>query len=154
MALEILGRDVVMVHGDQHLGALVRHGVAEWEDGPIGFMVPGNANGFPRAWWPEKPGDNRQPGDPDWTGRYLDDLGNRMTVLAVANPEKGSNLIPKGSQDPESIGHQKGSGHGLLKFNRKNGKVTFETWRLQFDATNPKEGDQFEGFPKTLKLKD
>ncbi len=152
LALDILGRDVVMVHGDQHLGALVRHGVDEWEDGPIGFMVPGTANGFPRAWWPEEAGENRKQDDPYWTGRYLDSLGNKMTVLAVANPEKGSNLIPKGAQDPESIGHQKGSGHGLIHFDRKTGNVTFETWRLQFDAANPKPGDQFEGFPKTLKF--
>jgi alkaline phosphatase D len=56
-ALKILGdTKVVMVHGDQHLGALVHHGVDDWEDSAIGFMVPGTANGFPRAWWPEEPG--------------------------------------------------------------------------------------------------
>jgi hypothetical protein len=96
---------------------------------------------------------NHQAGEPEWTGRYLDDLGNRMTVLAVGNPEKGSNLIPKGVQDPESIGHQKGSGHGILKFNRNSGEVTFEMWRLQFDANDPKPEDQFEGFPKLIRLK-
>ena len=151
-ALNILGSGVVMVHGDQHLGALVHQGVDDWEDGPISFMVPGTANGFPRAWWPEKRGGNHQAGEPDWTGRYLDHMGNRMTILAVANPEKGSNEIPRGAQDPESIGHQKGSGHGLITFNRKSGEVSFEMWRLQFDATDPKAEDQFPGFPKKMRL--
>jgi hypothetical protein len=153
-ALRILrSANTVMVCGDQHSGILAHLGVDEWEDGPVAFMVPGIANGFPRAWWPEKPGEQHQPGEPEWTGRYFDAMGNRMTVLAAANPEKGSNEIPKGSIDPETLGHLKGSGHGILKFNRKTGEVTFEAWRLQFDAKNPMPGDQFEGFPKTLKLK-
>jgi len=153
-ALKILSpADVVMVCGDQHSGILLHHGVDHWEDGPIAFMVPGIANGFPRAWWPDKPGENHKAGDPGWTGRYFDAMGNRMTVLAAANPEKGSNEIAKGSINPEKLGHLKGSGHGILKFHRKTGEATFETWRLQFDAANPKPVDQFEGFPKILKLK-
>jgi len=151
-ALRILGPDVVMVHGDQHLGALVAQGIDDWEDGPIGFMVPGTANGFPRAWWPDVPGANRAVGEPEWTGRYLDSLGNRMTVLAAGNPEKGSNEIAKGTIDPRELGHLKGSGHGVLKFHRSRREVTFELWRLKFDAGAPRSADQFEGFPKTLRL--
>ncbi|MAM92351.1 MAG: hypothetical protein CMI15_12895 [Opitutaceae bacterium] len=152
-ALSILGQSkVVMVHGDQHLGALVHHGIDDWEDGPIGFMVPGTANGFPRAWWPEESGENRQPGEPNWTGRYLDDLGNRITVLAAGNPELGSNEIPKSEIHPEKLGHLKGSGHGIIDFNRSTRESTFELWRLDFDAANPKPEDQFIGFPKTVKL--
>lgn len=152
-ALRILqGKPVIMVHGDQHIGALVHHGVDDWEDGAIAFMVPGSANGFPRAWWPEKPGLNRKPGEPSWTGRYFDGLDNRMTVLAVANPEEGSNLIKKGTLDPETIAHKKGSGHGIMRYNRVTSEVTFEMWRLQFDAEDPQPEDQFVGFPKTIKL--
>lgn len=152
-ALGILGQSkVVMVHGDQHLGALVHHGVDDWEDGPIGFMVPGVANGFPRAWWPEEVGENRNPNEPNWTGRYLDDLGNRITVLAAGNPEVGSNEIPKNEIHPEKLGHLKGSGHGIIDFNRSTKEATFELWRLDFDARNPKPDDQFIGFPKTVKL--
>lgn len=152
-ALSILqGHDVVMVHGDQHLGALVHQGVDSWEDSAVAFMVPGSANGFPRAWWPQHPGENHIVGDPPWTGRYIDSLGNRMTVLAAANPDKASNLLSRNEVDPESIAHRKGSGHGVLRFDPRSGEVTFEMWRLQFDAANPQPSDQFAGFPKTLEI--
>ena len=152
-ALDILGSSkVVMVHGDQHLGALVHHGIEDWEDGPIGFMVPGVANGFPRAWWPSSAGENRRPSEPDWTGRYLDDLGNRITVLAAGNPEVGSNEIPQNEIHPEKLGHLKGSGHGIIEFNRTTQEATFQMWRLDFDSANPKPEDQFTGFPKTVKM--
>ncbi len=152
-ALRILSsEDVIMVHGDQHLGALVHQGVDAWEDGPIAFMVPGAPNGFPRAWWPEEKGLDQKPGEPSWTGRYMDSLGNRMTVLAAANPEKGSNLLSKAEVDPETIAHRKGSGHGVIRFDRDTREVTFEMWRFQFDAIQPKPEDQFTGFPKTIHL--
>ena len=60
--------NVIMLHGDQHIGSLLRHGIEEWEDGPIAFMAPGTSNGFPRAWWPDQPGQNRDPSAPAWTG--------------------------------------------------------------------------------------
>jgi hypothetical protein len=28
----------------------------------------------------------------------------------------------------------------------------FEMWRYQFDAKNPKPGDQFDGFPQTIRF--
>lgn len=152
-ALSILkDHNVIMVHGDQHLGALVHQGVDDWEDSAIAFLVPGSANGFPRAWWPDMQGENHQPGEPDWTGRYFDSHGSRMTVLAAANPEKGSNLLPKAETHPEKLGHLKGSGHGIIRFDRQSGEVTFEMWRLLFDAENPHPEDQFIGFPKTLNI--
>jgi len=115
-------------------------------------MVPGTANGFPRAWWPDVAGENLDSGEPDWTGRYFDDLGNRMTVLAAGNPEVGSNEIPNSEIHPEKLGHLKGSGHGIIDFNRPTRKATFEMWRLDFDAARPKPEDQFTGFPKTVEL--
>ncbi|MGF1579044.1 MAG: alkaline phosphatase D family protein [Gemmataceae bacterium] len=146
----LMGKGVVMLHGDQHLGVLLQHGVDDWEDGPVAFMVPGTANGFPRAWWPEKPGKNRKPGSAEWTGRFLDDFGNRMTILAAGNPEKGSNRLPR--TNPEMLAHRKGSGHGLVHFEKDSGRVTFELWRLMFDATRPRAKDQFTGFPVTKYL--
>lgn len=141
--LAIKDANPVMLHGDQHLGALVRHGIDDWEDGPLAFMVPGTANGFPRAWWPEK----ENPG-----GRYLDSLGNRMTVLGIANPEKGSNLLPRATTHPETLAHRKGSGHGIVRFDVASRRVVFEMWRYQFDARQLTAEDQFPGFPQTLEL--
>ena len=81
--LAIRDAEPLMIHGDQHLGALVRHGIDDWEDGPLAFMVPGTANGFPRAWWPEA-----EPPD----GRYLDSFGNRMTVLGLRHSRESTHL--------------------------------------------------------------
>jgi hypothetical protein len=133
-ALEsVRGANAIMIHGDQHLGALVRHGIHQWEDGPVSFMVPGTANGFPRAWWPD-------PTSPD--GHYFDGLGNRITVLGIANPDRGSNEIPRASIHPETLAHRKGSGWGIVRFDAATRSATFEMWRYL-------EG-QFDGFPQTL----
>jgi hypothetical protein len=32
------------------------------------------------------------------------------------------------------------------------GEVVFEMWRYLHDAADPKPGDQFDGFPKTIEL--
>lgn len=77
-------RRTVMIHGDQHLGLLARQGLDDFDDGPLAFMVPGTANGWPRAWWPDSG---------DVKGRFTDPFGNQFTVLAAANPEKGTNLL-------------------------------------------------------------
>lgn len=155
VALSILQpvRDVIMLHGDQHIGSLLRHGIDDWEDGPLAFMVPGTSNGFPRAWWPEHAGENHQPGAPEWTGRYRDGLGNRMTVLGVANPEPNSNTRGgKRGLDAEEVAHRKGSGHGLVVLDREARTATFEIWRHAFDARQPRPEDQFPGFPVKISL--
>ena len=154
-ALAILrpARDLIMLHGDQHIGSLVRHGIEDWEDGPVAFMVPGTSNGFPRAWWPEQPGENRRPGAPAWTGRYRDGLGNRMTVLGAANPDKGSNTKEgQAGLSAEEVAHRKGSGHGIVTLDRKAREARFEIWRHAFDAASPRRNDQFPGFPIVLRL--
>lgn len=141
--LAVRGAAPLMIHGDQHLGALVRHGIDDWDDGPLAFLVPGTANGFPRAWWPD-------PEKPD--GRYLDSFGNRMTVLGIANPERGSNLLPRARTHPETLAHKKGSGYGIVRFDIAAKTVVLEMWRYSFDARQPKSGDQFPGFPQTLEI--
>ena len=154
-ALTILqaASNVIMLHGDQHIGSLVHHGIEDWEDGPIAFMVPGTSNGFPRAWWPDQPGRNRDLGAPAWTGRYRDGLGNRITVLGAANPEKNSNTR-EGQEglNAEEVAHLKGSGHGLVILDRKEMTASFEIWRHAFDAAKPRPQDQFSGFPISVPL--
>ena len=155
-ALEILqpARNLVMLHGDQHIGTLTRHGLDDWEDAGLSFMVPGTSNGFPRAWWPEAPG--REPsadGAPEWTGRFRDGFGHRMTVLGAANPEPGSNT-KEGQRglDAEQVAHRKGSGYGMVVLDRETRTARFEMWRHGFDIERPGPEDQFEGFPIELPL--
>lgn len=136
-ALTALNPSVLMLAGDQHSGILLRHGIDDWDDGPLAFMVPGTANGWPRAWWPE---------GASVTGRFTDSFGHRLTVLAAANPEKGSNTLKEvgGPVSPEEVAHKKGSGYGMVHLNKKTREATFEMWRHG--------GGQFEGFPKTVAL--
>lgn len=138
------GNRTLMLHGDQHLGLFVRQGIDDWNDGPWAFMVPGTANGFPRAWWPD---------DGTITGNFTDPFGNKFSVLAAANPEKGSNsLKPRDTDPPEAVAQSKGSGHGIVTIAPDRKSAVVEMWRYQFDAKNPKPGDQFDGFPQTIRF--
>ena len=130
------------IHGDQHLGVLLRHGIDDFDDAGYGFMVPGTANGFPRAWWPGVNKGVPKPGQ-DHTGKFHDDAGHPIHILAVGNPEPGSNLLPK-TTDPMEIGYRKGSGYGMVEFHTEDGTAKISMYRL---------GDQeemFSGFPKTI----
>lgn len=159
-ALEVLGRDTIMVHGDQHLGVLARMGIREWDDGPLAFMVTGSSVGFPRAWWPDKqPKDGLLHGNP-FSGRYLDDMGNRITIHGVTNPAP----LPEGVTDARNrpdyrdqgvfaVQHAKGSGFGMVVVDKRRREATFEAYRLNIDLRKPAAGDQFEGFPITLPLR-
>ncbi|WP_419194687.1 alkaline phosphatase D family protein [Novipirellula herctigrandis] len=140
-ALKLLANNpaTIMVHGDQHFGILLRHGIEQHGDGPLAFMVPGTANGFPRAWWPESG---------EVTGNHMDRYGNKMTVIAAANPEKGSNTLqPRKTDHPDMTAFKKGSGHGLITIDSAAKTATFDMWRFPLDV--PK---QFDGFPQTIPL--
>ena len=140
----------VMLHGDQHYGVLVQHGVESHGDGPYAFMVPGTANGFPRAWWPKGP----EGGAATWTGDFADPFGNKFTVLAAGNPDPGSNTMnPRGKDDPETTARKKGSGHGLTVFDRDARSVTFHLYRYAISTDRTGWDDQFPGFPVTVPLR-
>lgn len=164
-ALRTLGRDTIMLHGDLHLGILVRLGIDEFDDGPLAFMVTVSCVGFPRAWWPDH--DRAEGGkiNGPYTGRYFDDLGNRLTVHGVTNPERVNGAAAWGRTPParpdfDKLGgvfngqHIKGSGHGIVVVDKKNKTEQFNAYRLDMDAANPNPTDQFAGFPITLPLAD
>jgi hypothetical protein len=143
--VRILGDcNALAIHGDQHLGVLLRHGIDDFDDAGYGFMVPGTANGWPRAWWPgfEK---DVPPAGADFTGKYHDDAGHPIHVLGVGNPEPGSNLLPK-STDPMEIGYRKGSGYGMVEFNTADGTAKISLYRLG------NKNEMFPGFPQTIEV--
>ncbi len=143
--VRILGDcNALAIHGDQHLGILLRHGVDDFDDAGYAFMVPGTANGFPRAWWPGVNQGVPQPGQ-DYTGKFHDDAGHPIHVLAVGNPDPGSNKLPK-TTDPMEIGLRKGSGYGMVEFNQADGTAKISMYRLG------NEDEMFSGFPKTIKV--
>ncbi len=130
--------NAVQIGGDQHLTTLVHHGIDEFGDGPWAFLVPSIVNYYKRWWWPEdeQPGMNHDPDNPlPWTGDYFDGLGNRITMVAYANPE--------GSLD--------GAGFGLIRFNKPLNEVTFECWPRDVHVDEP-GAKEYTGWPVTIKL--
>jgi alkaline phosphatase D len=106
-----------MYAGDTHLPTLVHHGVEDWNDSGWSFAVPSIAAGYPRLYEPDEPGRNRQPGMPDYTGEFLDPMGNKVTVWAVANPEK------QWRRSPYELLMDKASGYGIVASTSKRAKL-------------------------------
>jgi hypothetical protein len=134
-----------MIAGDQHLGSVVHHGIDDWEDAGISFCVPSVANVWPRRWFPPNPGLNHDPEKPDYTGRYFDGFGNRITVHAVSNPYQ-SGIYPEELYD-------RAPGYGIVKFNKKDQIITIECWPRNVDPSNP-DARQYPGWPMELNLED
>ena len=137
-----------MYAGDNHLPALVQHGVEDWRDAGFSFTVPSIAAGFPRAWLPKIAGKNREQDAPEYTGDNFDLHGNKITMWAAANPvvwtPKAGNL---------EVTDKKSSGFGLVEFDSKNQNYTIECWKLLGNLDDLKNG-QFEGWPKTISIYD
>ena len=127
--------------GDQHLAVSVRHGIDTFDDGPYAFTSPALVNTIYGRWWhpeDEKAGPNPVPNSPlPWTGNYLDGLGNKLTMLAYANP-------PNRSDEK-----QRADGYGLARFKKSTREVTFECYKRFTDVTTDKDS-QFPGWPITF----
>ncbi|MEQ1824397.1 MAG: metallophosphoesterase family protein [Pirellula sp.] len=131
--------------GDQHLAVVVKHGIDEFGDGPYAFTSPAIINTIYGRWWhplDEKPGANPRPNSPlPWTGDYRDGLGNKISMMAYANP---ANVKDE---------RARADGFGIARFNKKERTVTFECWPRFADA---KKGDseQYPGWPITVDISD
>jgi hypothetical protein len=128
--------------GDQHLAVVLQHGINTHRDGPFAFTNPAIVNTIYGRWWhplDEKPGARPVPGSPlPWTGDYLDGLGNKITMLAYANPPE--------IQDER----QRADGYGLARFNKTTRQITFECWP-RFPGADGKHS-QFPGWPITVAM--
>lgn len=139
-ALQLIN-DAGAVHlaGDQHLATLVQHGIDEHRDGPFAFVAPAIVNNYYRRWWhpiDEKSGENKDPDNPlPFTGDYVDGLGNKITMHAYANIENQDKLR---------------DGFGIIRFNKKEKSVTFESWDRFTDVTK-RGARQMPGWPRTIR---
>jgi hypothetical protein len=135
----------VHIAGDQHLATIFHHGIDDWEDACYSFCVPSIANLYLRWWDPQQPGENRQAGMPEYTGRYFDGFGNRVTCWAAANPSRepngGSKLTTRAA------------GFGIVRFNKTTREITFECWPRNVDIRDPNTR-QYPGWPRTIKQTD
>jgi hypothetical protein len=134
-------KDAGAVHlaGDQHLATLVQHGIDKHGDGPFSFVAPAIVNTVYKRWWhpvDEKPGKKKEPKNPlPFTGDYQDGLGNKITMHAYANIE-----------GPDKLS----DGFGIIRFNKKEKSVTFESWDRFADLTKP-GAKQMTGWPRTIR---
>ena len=142
-ALSLIRRAwAVHLCGDQHLAVVVKHGISEHGDGPYGFTGPALVNTIYGRWWhplDEQPGPNPVPDSPlPWTGDFKDGLGNKISMMAYANPENRNDE------------RKRADGFGIARFNKKKREVTFECWPRFCDV---KDGDaaQYPGWPITIK---
>lgn len=145
-ALEQIRRArAVHLCGDQHLAVVVKHGIKEFGDGPYAFTSPALVNTIYGRWWhplDEKPGPNPVPDSPlPWTGDFQDGLGNKISMLAYANPPD--------IKDEK----QRADGYGLVRFNKRTQQVTFECWP-RFSVAQQGGKAQFAGWPITVKVAD
>ncbi|MCX8229122.1 MAG: sulfatase-like hydrolase/transferase [Planctomycetota bacterium] len=123
--------------GDQHLGSVAWYGSDKHRDGTVVFTGPALGNTWPRRWMPAEKGANQIPGAPRYTGDYLDGFGNKITMLAVANP---ADLGRK----PKLL-YDRSPGFGIVHFNPKNKETILEAWpRWQSSSEEPK---MFPGWP-------
>jgi hypothetical protein len=145
-ALRILRRaHAVHLCGDQHLAVAIKHGIDEFADGPFAFTSPALVNTIYGRWWhplDEKAGPNAVANSPlPWTGDFLDGLGNKISMLAYANPEDISDE------------RKRADGYGVVRFNKHARTVTFECWPRFADASAGEKA-QFPGWPITIAIQD
>ena len=133
-----------MLAGDQHLGTIIHHGVDEWNDSGYSFCVPSIANLYLRWWAPLEPGRNREAGMPRYLGEFLDGFGNKVTMLAVANP---------GEMENHDKLTTRSAGFGVVKFNKKTREITVECWPRNVDIADP-AAKQYPDWPRTIKQED
>jgi len=122
--------------GDQHLATTSRYGVEEWRDSGYVIVSPATGNIFPRRWWPPVPGRNRAEGAPENTGDFEDGFGNKITVLAVANPRQ-VDIQP-------TRHHELVTGYSVIVFDKVTREVELANWPYWAD---PETNRPFEGWP-------
>ncbi|QDV83410.1 hypothetical protein [Stieleria magnilauensis] len=126
--------------GDQHLATIFHHGIDEHRDAIWSFCVPSIANLYLRWWEPLEPGQNREPGSPEYTGDHLDGFANKVTNYAAANPEK----MPAGN-----VLNTRSAGFGIVRLNTQTRQITMECWPRNVDVTDP-SAKQYPGWPRTI----
>jgi hypothetical protein len=140
------------IAGDTHLGSVLRYGVDEWNDSSYSFCVPSIANFYIRRWTPGAPGRDRKPDMPAYTGEYLDGLGNKITVCAVANPQLLKELTDEERRQPRLELHRKAPGYGIVRFHKAARTVTMECWPRKANPAGASA--QYPGWPITVAVED
>ncbi len=140
----------LIVSGDQHTASLVRHGVDGADDGPVQFGGPAAGAAWQR--WFEPKGTLPDRGAHPHTGLYTDPFGNRLRVLAVANPRvsfaRYRSYYPDGGQDLADPGLKR-EGYGIVRVDHAAQRFVLECWPGDVDPTRDGAA-QYAGWPYVL----
>jgi hypothetical protein len=131
----------LMIGGDQHLATVIHHGVDSWGDAGYSFAVPSIVNHFRRWWRPLEPERDMPEGTLAHTGQYTDGLGNKITMVAYANPDP--------SRRRYNRWRAQAAGYGIIRFNKRTRQITMECWPRGCNVTDP-ECAQYPGWPVTI----
>ena len=124
--------------GDQHLGTTIHYGIDDWKDGGVAVCVPSISNYYPRRWFPNIEGKNRNEGAPKYAGDFIDGFNNYLTVYAVSNP------VFTGKK-PSKL-YDRSAGYGIIKFNKTSRDIAIELWPRDGDPTDP-DSKPYEDWP-------
>ncbi len=133
----------VHICGDQHLPSTIHYGTDAWNDAGYAIVAPATGNIFPRRWFPPEPGRNRAENSPEYTGEFRDGFGNRMTVLAVANPHRS---MAEPTRQNELV-----TGYSTVTFSRNDRTIEMANWPGYAD---PAKDKPFPGWPVTVSQAD
>lgn len=136
------------INGDQHVSVMLQHGISADRDAVYSFCVPSVSNAFSRAWDPADTTSGATAVVSPYTGAYQDGFGNRIHVLAAANP---AHYYGKTTYQGTSLLHDRGPGYGIIRFNKTDRTTTFECWPLY---ASPASGSQYSGWPLTIRQTD
>jgi hypothetical protein len=143
-ALKIMRKGFALhVNGDQHISSLVHQGVDEQRDSCWSFCTPAITVGYQRWWRADEMGipfENRPDHNLPDTGEYIDCLGNKVYVYAIANPT--------GSKDENRyrMAQIKASGFGMVRIDPVNRTYRCRAYRFAYDDME----DKFAGFDLTI----
>lgn len=154
------------IAGDQHLATFAQHGINTAADAGFSYTAPAIANFFPRAWDPVNNSagrastvspykgdfffngaDTLPSGEPNLSSQFP----HHLRIIGAGNPHQYYNETRNIS--PANL-HDRGAGYGIIRMNKQNRRITFETWPLHADPEFPSTGSQFDDWPLTISQTD
>lgn len=137
-AMSIIGTEpVLFLCGDQHMGSVVEL-FDTLNNGTHFFTIPSISNTWPRTWLPSDSTDSSSP-----LGIHYDGFGNKMNVVAVANPTIETH-------SPQNI-NKKSPGFGIIILNSVEKSAVLHAYPLYFDELNTIQ--EYNGWPININLK-
>jgi alkaline phosphatase D len=140
-AIELLKKaEAIVLAGDQHLASVVWHGLENFTDGVLQYTGPAGASSWQRWFEPARDLPNARG---KHTGDFADAFGNKVRVLAVANPKvtfAEYRQVHKGRGQGLGDRSLKSEGYGIITVDKQKKEFLIECWKWD-------KKEQFEGWP-------